>query len=348
MTSTFVPLLDLKIQTENLREELDSAIHRVLSKGNYVMGEEVEAFEEEWARYCGAKYCVGVSSGTDALYLALLATIKDSPRQVITTPATFFATSQAIVCSGNVPVFEDIAKDGNLAPGGFGGHWALPVHLYGLPGEWSGSNVIEDTAQAHGIKLKGLAACFSFYPSKNLGALGQAGAIVTNDPVLFRGVVKMRTYGEGKRFVNYCLTGNHRMDELQAAVLRVKLPYLDLWNSQRRARASFYRDELMGLPGVALPKDHPDHNYHIFSIRVEGRDNLAEFLLSQGIQTAVRYPVPMHLQPALSFLGYQKGDFPEAEKWADENLSLPIFPEMTMEQVEYVCEKVKEWAETKN
>ena len=309
------------------------------------MGEEVEAFEEEWADYCKAKYCVGVSSCTDALYLTLKA-MGVSGQEVITTPFTFFATTQAIIASGNYPMFMDVDETGNLPPMGFGDKVAVPVHLYGRPGKWLlGSKIVEDSAQAHGLPLSGLAACFSFYPTKNLGAMGQAGAVVTNDLVLVNEIRKLRTYGEVGRFIHYGLTGNHRMDELQASILRAKLPFLDGWNRIRRNLAILYRTRLESVSDIIhLPEDHPQHNYHIFAIRTKDRDSLASYLKRKGIQTSIRYPLPMHLQPALEYLGYKEGDFPQAEAWAKENLSLPIYPELTREQIEYVCEKIKEWA----
>ena len=308
------------------------------------MGEEVEAFEEEWAEYCKARYCIGVSSGTDALYLALKA-LGITGQKVVTTPFTFFATTQAIIASGNYPVFTDVDETGNLPPIDFGDDVAIPVHLYGRPGEWKGSKVIEDSAQAHGLPLSGIAACFSFYPTKNLGAIGQAGAVVTNDLALANEIRKLRTYGEIGRFIHYRLTGNHRMDELQAAILRVKLPYLRGWNKTRRDRALQYGASLDSVSSIVhLPKYHPQHKYHIFAVRIKDRDSLAGYLKEKGIQTSVRYPLPMHLQPALEYLGwYHEGDFPNAEAWAKENLSLPMYPELTLDQVGYVCERVKEW-----
>ena len=356
-----VPLLDLRAQYQSIREEIDSAIARVMERGNYVMGEEVEAFEAEWARFCGAKYCVGVSSGTDAIYLALLALAtadQEEPKRVLTTPLTFFATAQAILHAGLTPSFVDVGEDGNidLPEGALPGDLVVPVHLYGRPArvERKGGSIVEDAAQAHGIPFNpdARAVCFSFYPSKNLGAYGQAGAVVTNDPEIADLVRLFRTYGERERFVHYFPTGNHRMDELQAAVLRAKLPHLKEWNETRRWLARAYR--LNGLPGIVTPvavgwpQAHPGHVYHIVAIRVtdpRGRDSLAALLAENGIQTAVRYPLPLHLQPALDYLGYKRGDFPKAEAWAKTNLSLPIYPEMSLEMVEYVCEKVKEWVE---
>lgn len=338
-----VPLVDLKSQCLSIQQEIDGAINRVLHSGNYVMGQEVEAFEREWADYCKAKYCVGVSSCTDALYLALKA-LKVVGEQVITTPATFFATTQAIIASGNFPAFVDVDETGNLPPLNFGDHVAIPVHLYGRPGMWKGSKIIEDSAHAHGLPLSGLVACYSFYPTKNLGAIGQAGAVVTNDKGLADTIRGMRVYCERERFVHYGLTGNFRMDELQAAILRAKLPHVDEWNASRRTLAILYRLRLGCVNDIVqLPQDHPGHVYHMFTIRCRNRDSLAEYLKWCGIQTAVRYPVPMHLQPVLKYLGYRKGDFPVAEKWAETNLSLPMYPELKVYQIEYICDKIKEW-----
>jgi len=316
------------------------------------MGSEVEAFEEEWARYCGAEYCTGVSSGTDALYLALMSLGLPLLGNVLTTPFSFFATVQAILQAGLYPKFMDVDEDsGNIKPWDYqepeGLLAMVPVHLYGKPAaKFSGAGpVIEDAAQAHGIKLTGQAACFSFYPTKNLGAIGQAGAMVTNSKGLADKVRELRTYGERERFVHHALTGNHRMDELQAAVLRVKLPYLDKWNRRRRKLALLYREMLGDVEGIRFQTHGDDHVYHIFAIRCKERDLLKVCLEGQGIQTSVRYPVPMHLQPALRYIGYKEGDFPNAEAWAKENLSLPMYPELESSQVEYVCSKIKKWVE---
>ena len=360
MRQIIVPLCDLRAQYLLLKKEIDSAVSSVLHRGDYVMGGEVLQFEGEWAEYCKAKYCVGVSSGTDALYLALkslleLGTLKEHDK-VITTPATFFATVQSIVAAGLDPVFMEIEEDFNIdlskRPKGpkSVASALLPVNLYGRPALVpnvvdSIEPVVEDSAQAHGIGHRSTLSCWSFYPTKNLGAMGQAGAVVTNDMGLADSIRELRTYGERERFVHYSTTGNHRMDEIQAAILRVKLPHLDEWNQLRRERASWYREELKGIDKVLLPEDHPQHVYHAYVVRLKERKGLADFLAKHGIQTAVRYPVPMHLQPALSCLGYKRGDFPQAEAWADENLNLPMYPELTREQVEYVCGRVHEWAE---
>lgn len=346
-----VPLVDLKAQYLSIKDEVDQAVARVLESGNYVMGQEVESFEEEWAEYCGrAKYCVGVSSGTDALYLTLKA-LPEVFTDVLTTPLTFFATTQAIIQAGKRPKFVDVECDGNID---LMKHpqtsTALVVHMYGqpvyVPSNYP-SSIIEDSAQAHGIPLKGTAACYSFYPTKNLSAVGQAGAVVTNDKDLADTIRELRTYGERERFVHYSLTGNHRMDELQAAILRAKLPHLSQWTMLRQSIAGAYDEQLEGLLGISLIPRSPEHVCHIYGILMASTDkraSLVSYLNDLGVSTGIRYPVPMHLQPALSFLGYKKGDFPVAEGWADTVLNLPIYPEMSMEAVSYVTESVKEWA----
>ena len=338
-----VPLIDLQKQYLSIKPEIDEAIARVLAKGMYVAGEEVEKFEEEWATYCKAKFCIAVSSGTDALYLALAALYQGIHGHTLwTTPRTFIAVAEAAQRAKYKLRFWDknvVAKDIRHP------HIAIPVSLYGMPHNevWpEGIRVIEDLAQAHSHPLRGFAACFSFYPTKNLGAVGQAGAIVTNNASLAGEIRWLHNHSEkGGRFSSTSLSGgNYRMDELQAAILRVKLPHLDAWNKRRREIAKLYREKLAGIEGIKLPQDHPEHVYHIFAVETPKRDQLASYLKEKGVQTAVRYPIPLHLQPALSHLGYKKGDFPEIERWADETLSLPIYPEMENSAVEYVCKSI--------
>ncbi len=343
-----VPLLDLHAQYLSIKAEIDSAITRVISKGNFTMGDEVDAFEKEWAEYCQARYCIGVSSGTDALSLAIkVLGLRDLP--IMTTPLTFFSTVEAIIESRNKPVFMDVGYDGNIDVTNVTGvPCSIPVHLYGNPAVIPSARscyVIEDSCQAHGLPLRGDIACFSFFPSKNLGAYGQAGAIVTNNAgrKWVGKLRELREHGQRERFVHYNIGGNYRMDELQAAILRAKLPHLDEWNDQRRMIADSYRQSLSNLPGIILPEDHPQHVYYAFAIRTKERDKLAVFLKEAGIETLVRYPVPMHLMPALKHLGYKVGDFPMAEERTKTNLSLPIYPEMTDSQVEYVAKRVKAW-----
>lgn len=361
-----VPLIDLKAQYLSLKPEIDEAVSRVLSKGNYVMGEEVEQFEQEWAKFCKARYCVAVSSGTDAIYLTLRA-LQETKRlyphnTVWTTPRTFIGTVEPIIrahmdigLSDSVPspVYAEIA-----------------VHLYGHPAplktplhqENPHPIAIEDSAQAHGLPLRGFAACHSYYPTKNLGAVGQGGSVVSNDKEFIDVVRKLRSHGEGStRFKHEYLSGNYRMDELQAAILRVKLPHLREWNEKRREIARVYTELLkttlfqktdgtnvvsqLLLAIVTPPEDHPEHVYHIYAVSCKDRDSLASFLNGKGVQTAIRYPIPLHLQPALQGKFTTYGPLGAAEEWANTNLSLPIYPEMTDSMVEYVVECMKEWAQ---
>lgn len=349
-----VPLIDLAAQYQSIKPEIDEAIARVLSKGQYVNGEEVEKFESEWAEYCKAKYCVAVSNGTDALYLAFAALRQNAEtgeynHNVWTTPRTFIAVAEAAKRAGYHIHFWDKA-----VPIDYMRFFSIvvPVSLYGAPyieQRRSGAVIVEDLAQAHGHPLKGFAACFSFYPTKNLGAIGQAGAVVTNDSSFADEIRHLHNHGEAdSRFNSTTLIGgNYRMDEIQAAILRAKLPHLDAWNKRRREIAAWYRWYLRGETRIQLPQDHPEHVYHIFAVETPSRDSLATFLKERGIQTAVRYPIPLHLQPALAHLGYKKGDFPDAEKWADETLSLPIYPEMEDSAVEYACKSIKEWTQAR-
>lgn len=359
-----IPLFDNKAQHEALKPRLTIAFEDVLSRGNFVMGKEVEAFEREWAEYCQAKYCIGVSSCTDALFLALKALRLND--DVTTTPLTFFATTQAIMANGWLPRFRDVSKEtGNLVYG-TGTDLTGPtllVHLYGRECKVLNPNnhvVIEDAAQSHGLPLRHKAACHSFYPTKNLGAFGQAGAVVTNDEGLAQAVREFRNYGERERFVHHAITGNHRMDEIQAAVLRVKLPHLDRWNARRRELAEVYYNKLWGLaPWVTLPlwPTSDFHNFHIFAIRSPHRDDLAKYLAECGVGTAVRYPVPMHKQPVMWARKHHPGlgdivssfcrqeGLEEAEAWCREVLTLPMYPELPEADVRYICERIVAWVE---
>jgi len=356
-----VPLIDLKAQYLSIKDEIDAAVARVLDKGNYVMGEEVEAFEEEFARFCEARYCIGLSSCTDALYLALITCADGSTpgtRRVLTTPVSFYATTQAIMRSEDHPIFTDIGDDGNIDITKAEADWdiAIPVHLYGQPARIplkSLRPVIEDSAQGHGLPLRGKVACFSFYPTKNLGGVGQAGALVTNDTGIAGLCRRLREYGETQRFVYehepWRVGGNFRLDELQAAILRVKLRYLLLWTNIRQCIAKMYRGRLSEVEDVIRIPDYDDcHTCHIFAIMTKDRDDLRAYLEKRGIQTSVRYPVPMHLQPALRYLALKKGDFPKAEAWCNEVLTLPIYPEMTDEMVDTVANAVIDWAQSHN
>jgi dTDP-4-amino-4,6-dideoxygalactose transaminase len=271
---------------------------------------------------------------------------------VLTTPLSFYATTQAIVRAGDQPTFIDIEDDGNIDITKANIAWdiALPVHLYGQPATFSQGikPIIEDAAQGHGLPLRGMVACYSFYPTKNLGAMGQAGALVTNDEDIAARVRMLREYGEIERFVYdhepWRQGGNFRIDELQAAILRVKLKHFSSWQARRREIAAHYRARLQGYEDIIrIPPSYPGHTFHIFAILVKDRDGLAAYLRERHIQTAIRYPVPMHLQPALRWLALKKGDFPKAEAWCDKVLTLPIYPEMTSNAVDTVAGAVTDW-----
>jgi len=341
MTKVEVPIIDLKAQYLSIKEEVDGAVARVHEKGNYVSGDEVRQFEQEWAKYCGARYCVATSSGTDALYLAVRALREIAPNTgPFVVPAfTFIATYEAVVRAGGMVAIEDVAEDTatmishaelkfetfpSMQP------VAVPVHLYGYPAdiEKNEALTIEDAAQAHGQQLRGTVACYSFYPTKNLGAMGQAGALVTNGRDLYDIAASLRNHGEGKvRFQHNRLSGNYRMDELQAAILRAKLPHLDDWNQKRRDIAFHYRQAFWNGHFQMQPV-HVNHVYHVFALRHSMRDELGEFLEKKGIQTAVRYPRPIQDEFPVIQAQDLRGKFPNASKWARQNLNLPIYPEM--------------------
>lgn len=360
-----IPFVDLHAQYASIKSEVRLAIDRVLESTRFVLGPEVERFEAEFAAYCGARYAVGVNSGTSALHLALLAAGVGPGDEVITVPFTFVATAAAIVYAGATPVFVDIdpasytMDPAQLAQAITPRTKAiLPVHLYGQPAEMDaiqsiaarhGLTVIEDAAQAHGAEYMGRRAgsmgqvgCFSFYPGKNLGAYGEGGAVTTNDPALARRLRMLRDWGTEQKYHHELLGYNYRLDEIQAAILRVKLRHLDAWNEARRAHAARYNELLADGP-VALPQARADsrHVYHIYAVRTACRARLQQALTEQGVQTGIHYPVPVHLHPP--FLAYDRGagSFPHAEQAANEVLSLPMFAELTDEQVETVAVAVK-------
>ena len=352
-----VALVDLKAQYFSIRDEIDEVVARVHSKGLYVMGPEVEAFEEEWARYCGSVYGVAVSSGTDALYLTLKYFREVEGGTIANVPAfTFIATAEAAVRAGMSLRLVDVDSEGCMLPGPPPSVRSIdiPVNMYGRLAPIVTDRlvtdrlVVEDAAQSHGLQARGDASCYSFYPTKNLGAHGQAGAVVTSSLLLRDYIRSMRNHGESnKRFVHDRLSGNYRMDELQAAILRVKLKYLDRWNARRRQIAQLYvrllSDDAIAQV-VQMPSLLGEHVFHMFVVRVAERGSLTTFLEFKGIQTAVRYPVPLHLQPCLAgHVFYTQDAFPGAKKLAERNVSLPIYPEMSDDQVEYVATQVREW-----
>src|SRR5229473_5147238 len=374
-----VPLLDLQAQYETIREEIRSAVDRVFDSQHFVLGAEVQALEEEIARYSQTKFAIGCASGSDALLLALMSCGVVGGDEVITTPFSFFATASAITRLGARPVFVDVDErtyniDPSLVAEAISEKTKaiVPVHLYGqcaemdplielasLPASSSphGIPIIEDAAQAIGAEDRrrragsmGAIGCFSFYPSKNLGGAGDGGMLVTNDLEHARRLHMLRVHGEERKYFHKVVGLNSRLDSLQAAVLRVKLPHLDAWSVARQRNAQQY--ELMfgdtGLSGkIDLPFVRPGarHIFHQFVIRVSDgrRDALREHLRARGVGTDIYYPVPLHLQECFAFLGYRQGDFPVAETAAQQTLALPVYPELTADQQDYVVSAVAEF-----
>lgn len=367
-----IPVFDLKRQYENLKTEIDNAFKSVLENGIFVLGENVKRFEEEFAEYLGAGFAVGVGSGTEALHLSLKACDIGYGDEVITVPNTAVPTISAISFAGAKPVFVDITPDTctmdlrkveekitdkTKA--------ILPVHLYGHSTEMEqimklakahNLRVIEDACQAHGAKYNsknagtiGDMGCFSFYPTKNLGAYGDGGMVVTNNEELYRKLIMLRNYGEVKKFTSKIEGFNSRLDEIQSAVLRVKLKYLDEWTNKRREIATMYH-QLLYNSNVQLPceRQWAKHVYHLFVIRVNKRDALKDYLHERGVGTQIHYPIPVHLQDAYKKLGHKAGDFPISERNAEEILSLPIYPELTTEEIEVVAGLITEFQNTAN
>ena len=360
--SLSIPLADLQAQYRGIKTEIDDAVSRVLDSAQFILGPEVAAFEEDFARYCGAAEAIAVSSGTSALHLALLAAGVGPGDEVITVPYTFIATVAAIEYVRATPVLVDVdpryytmdsaTLEAAITPRTKA---IVPVHLYGQPADMTpileiarrrGLTVVEDACQAHGADDRGRRcgslgelACFSFYPGKNLGAYGEGGAVVTSDPDLARRIRVMRSWGEERRYEHTVRGFNYRMDGIQGAILRVKLRHLDGWTEARRSRAARYRAALAGTPAV-VPEERPDvrHVYHVFAVRVPRRDAWRAHLADRGVQTGVHYPIPVHLQPAYADLGYRAGDFPVSESVAHEILSLPMFPELTDSQIDGIGE----------
>lgn len=364
-----VPLLDLKEQNQLLRPEIEAALGRVLDTNAFILGPEVAELEKELAEYCTTRHAIGCASGSDALLLAMMALDVQAGDEVITTPYSFFATVSAVTRLGAIPVFVDIdPQTYNLDVGQVeskitGRTKAIqPVHLYGqcadmkalreVAAEYS-IPLVEDAAQAIGAEEDGVRAgamsdigCFSFYPSKNLGGMGDGGFMTTNDDDLARKLKALRVHGSEERYYHKWVGLNSRLDGFQAAVLRVKLPHLDKWTDRRKANADNYRNLFMdsGLAEqICLPleRENGRHIYNQFVIGIPGRrDELRAFLTEQGIGTDVYYPVSLHLQECFSYLGHKEGDFPESERASRETLALPIFPELRPEQQEYVVQNI--------
>ncbi len=363
-----IPFIDLKTQYRELKKELMPAIKKVFQDSAFILGKEVELFEKEFAKYCGAKYCLGINSGTSALHLVLLGLGIGRGDEVITQPNTFFATAEAIHHTGAKPVFVDVAEQGyGMNPKKLEiainnkTKCIIPVHLFGQASDIEAIlrvakkhriPVVEDACQTHGVRYRGRqlgtfgeAGCFSFYPGKVLGAAGEAGAVVTNDRKLYLKMKALRDHGQAVKNYHRFVGHNFRMEGLQGAILRVKLKKLDQWIARRRKLAKLYNHLLKDV--VQTPPDASlrSSNVQYYVIRCQRRDQLKSYLEKAGVSSLVHYPVPLHLTPAFRFLGYKKGDFPTAELLAREILSLPLYPEMSAREVNYVASKIKKFYE---
>ncbi|TSA44592.1 MAG: DegT/DnrJ/EryC1/StrS family aminotransferase [Deltaproteobacteria bacterium] len=357
-----VPFLDLKAQYATIKNEIQAAVSEVMENTAFAGGPYVAGFEKKFAGFCGCKHAIGVGNGTDALWLSLLALGIGPGDEVITVPNTFIATAEAITYCGAKPVFVDVEEETfNMNPALLESaittktKAVIPVHLFGQTADMDpilaiarahGLYVIEDACQAHGAQYKGRNAgtmgdtgCFSFYPGKNLGAYGEAGAVVTNDDAVAEKIRMFRDHGQSKKYYHGVIGWNARMDGIQGAILNVKLKYLAGWNESRRAHAREYTKLLSPVHDVITPyeADYAKHIYHIYAIRTGQRNQLLTVLAERGISCGIHYPVPIHLQDAYRFLGLKAGSYPVAEKCADELLSLPMFPELTTEQIAYIA-----------
>jgi dTDP-4-amino-4,6-dideoxygalactose transaminase len=362
-----IPLVDLRAQYAAIKDEIDEAIARVIDSGAFILGPEVASFEEEFAAYCEAHFAVGVSSGSSALMLTLLALGVGPGDEVVTSPLTFAATAEAITHCGARIRFVDVSREtANLDPAEVGAaigpktRAIIAVHLYGQPANMTaildlakrrGIAVIEDAAQAHGARYFGRrvggladAACFSFFPAKNLGAYGDGGIVTTNNPDIANKIRLLRVHGQVSKYDHDIQGFGERLDAIQAAVLRVKLRHLDGWNGSRRRHAERYRQNLRDLPLDLLGAREPgaEHVFHLLVAVTDRRDQLMTYLGQQGIATGLHYPKPLHLQRAFADLDYGRGDFPNAELLASHVVSLPMYPELTDEQVNRVCDSIAE------
>jgi dTDP-4-amino-4,6-dideoxygalactose transaminase len=356
-----VPFLDLRAQYEAISQEVQQSIEEVLASCAFSGGPYVERFEEQFAAFCGCSRAVGVGSGTEALWLTLLALGVNKGDEVITAPNSFVATAEAVSLCGAEPVFVDVEE------GSYTINPALieraitsrtkaiiPVHLFGQTADMDpileiarahGIAVVEDACQAHGAEYKGRragsigdAGCFSFYPGKNLGAYGEAGCVVTSNPQLADKLTMLRDHGQSHKYHHDMIGINGRMDGIQGAVLTVKLKYLNRWNATRRQNASLYGQMLSSFAGIKTPKEmhYAQHVYHLYAVRVSGRQKIMDALAARGISCSVHYPVPIHMQRAYSHFSDTAGNFPIAERCADQLISLPMYPELTEEQIAYV------------
>ena len=362
-----IPMVDLKSQYLSIKQEIDEAIQNTLNNSSFILGPSVEKLEKDFATYCNVKYALGTNSGTSALHLALLALGIKQGDEVITSANTFIATLAAISHAGATPVLLDIDKetydiDVNKIEAAITTKTKaiMPVHLYGHPCEMDKIKeisekhnipIIEDCAQAHGAEYKGRKvgsfgdiSCFSFYPSKNLGAYGEGGLVITNNEEYKEKVRVYRDQGQQEKYLHKFIGYNYRLEGIQGAILAVKLKYLDRWNEQRRNNAKLY-NSLLEDTGVSTPieKEHVKHVYHVYSIRTNKREELMKFLNDNNISTAIHYPIPTHLQESYKHLGHNIGSFPLTEDFAKKVLSLPMYPELTVEQIGYISNKIKEF-----
>ncbi len=361
-----VNFIDLKAQYYSIKDEIDNAIQQVLERSAFAAGPFVKAFEEHFAESQGAKYCVGVNSGTAALHIVMMALDIGAGDEVIVPANTFFATPEAVSLTGATPVFVDCEADYyNIDASRIEAAITnktkaiIAVNLYGQPAQLDKVKqiadkhhliLIEDCAQSHLATLNGqmtgtfgLCGCFSFYPGKNLGAYGEGGAVITNDENLYKKMMMLRDHGSPQKYIHELIGHNYRMEGMQGAILDVKLKHLPEWTAIRRKNADHYRKYLADCPHIVLPKEMPGakHVYHLFVIRTPKRDEMIKYLQEQGIYTGIHYPIPCHLQKAYAFLGHHKGDFPVSEKYAEEVLSLPMSEQLKEEEIQYTCEKIK-------
>lgn len=359
-----IPFVDLAKQEKKINKLIVNKIKKIVSKGSFILGEEVAQFEKDFASYIGAKYCIGVASGTDAILLSLKAIEIDKEDEVIVPAFTFIASVSPIIVLGARPVMVDVLPDKPLIDYSKiekaitkKTKAIIPVHLYGCPCDMDKISeiaqkyklkVIEDACQAHGSEYKGKKtgsfgdiSAFSFYPSKNLGALGDAGAIVTSNKSFAESMIMLRDHGQRKKYLHELIGYNSRLDSINAAALRIKLSYLDKWNIKRRKIAALYDKLLSNLPiEIPLKDKQTLQNCHLYVIRTKMRDKLSGYLKEKNIFCGIHYPLPLHLQLALKDLGYKMGDFPNAEKFAKTCLSLPIFPQMTSKEVRFVTDQI--------
>jgi dTDP-4-amino-4,6-dideoxygalactose transaminase len=366
-----IPFIDLSQQYKEIKKDMNTAIKETIRRYDFILGKEVKLFEYEFANYCQRKFAVGVNSGTDALFLGLLSLGIGRKDEVIVPVFTYIASALAVSYTGAKPVFVDIDKDTyNIDVNKIekaitkNTKAIIPVHLYGQVADMQpildiakryNLKVVEDAAQAHGAKYKisrtkwrlvgsiGDIGCFSFYPTKNLGAFGDGGMVVTDDESTYKNLLMLRDYGRRSRYEHVTLGYNSRLDTVQAAVLRAKLKHLDKWNTLRRKNARIYIDELKGIKGIVLPyeADYSYHVYHIFAIRVKNRDKVINELAKKGISVLIHYPIPLHLQEVYKDLGYKKGDFSVAQKVAQEIISLPMYPHLKEKQLKFIINNLK-------